>query len=850
MSSKNDNLMMQLRGLRLSDGATAGVRVSNTPPSLAALSSRATPTAGSPTGFPAATVTSESLESRHGVTGGSGGGSQRRGHRAARPEKESEAASGITEKINRLLAQNQGSLANMSPTTATAAPATSIETKSNDNGNSIISSLAAHYSKATPPPSGSGAASAASFSAASTPPATAATSTASTPAAAASSGVSAAARNGLLVPKPRSTGATVPPTAAAAGASGAAAAATTTSISSPTSGAEALNPKVMEFFNTVANTTRSPPPLADSAAVLKVAVAVTEPTAQKSAHPTRASPSSTAAAAAASSPATTRNAPRSSAAAAAATTAPAKAAAREAPEPANRFLSDAFGNIDNLDATRAFIRTAPQIAADGRYIIVGDLHGCLEQLEQLMEKVKYVKGKDSLFIIGDYVNKGPDSIGVVRACQRLGAYGVLGNHDYTLLRCCARMRRRPFTPEDLRDPVKRLAQKFPKDCEYYLRGLPHMVRIPRHNVLLVHAGLNLEHTLEEQNVEEIMHLRRLEAQASKPGTYRAVVKGMDGEPWGALWKGPEMVIFGHDAYSGFQSHPFACGIDTGCVYGDPLTCVVYGPDSPSGDFFSVPGLPKLENEMKGLPPPNSDIYEQHETNLERLIIRPTSRATPAMMNGSISSRPVFLAAPLGYGEGTDAGGAASAAFTAPAAAMTSTPVSSGAKLTGLTATVTSTNAIMTPTSGFPSRLATPTCPTNVRLLETTTVNTREVQRSTLLALSATRELSAISVLLAMPLYSTEIDAMLGAEAKDAVAQEAFWTPFTQLVLVAATNASGRSAAEVAAMEGSVQLALDVCQEMEAIGTRLQAELAKFVETAQESQTWPKRIVKYAETLVE
>lgn len=799
MSSKGGDLMSQLSGLRLSDGTMAGSRVNGTPPTLSTLSSRTTPTAGSPTSFPPAntttttTIASDPLHSRQ--------GNQRRNHRVARQEKESESSSSLAEKINRLMAQNQGSMGNAKE----SSPAT-------DNGNSIITNLAARYQKSPAPPSSSGNTSTTTFLAPSTPPAATTTTTTAT-AATPTTTATGAARNSMVVPKPRSTG------------TNAVHAATTPHPdTATTSGGEALNPKVMEFFNTVSNASRSPPPLADSAAVLKVAVAIAEPHSRASPSSTstaRAAPASSVAAAA--SPASVRGPARSAAA-----TAPSRPAQREGPDPANRFLMEAFGCIDNLDVTKPIIRTAPQIAADGRYIVVGDLHGCVEQLEQLVEKAKYVKGKDCLFIIGDYVNKGPDSIGVVRACQRLGAYGVLGNHDYTLLRCCARMRRRAFDADDLRDPVKRLAQKFPKDCEYYLRALPHMVRIPRHNLLLVHAGLNVEHALEDQNVEEIMHLRRLEAVANKPGTYKAIAKGMNGEPWGTLWKGPEMVIFGHDAFSGFQSHPHACGIDTGCVYGDPLTCVVYGPDSEAGEFFSVSGLPKLENEMKGLPPPNSDIYEQHETNLEKLIIRPTSRATPAM-NGSFGARPVFLAAPLGY---TDA-------------------LEGGAKPTGLTATVTSTNTLMTPTSASPSRLVTPTCVTNVRMLETTTVNTREVQRATLLALSATRELSAISVLLSMPLYNNEIDAMLSADAKDDVAQEAFWIPFARLVLVAATDVStATDVKQVAAMEAAVQLALDVCEEMEAVGTTLQVDLATFVASAKDHQMWPKRVVKCAETLVD
>lgn len=637
--------------------------------------------------------------------------------------------------------------------------------------------------------------------------------------------MSAASSSTVAVPKPHSVKVSTTMSA------------TTPAAMTIPAAAESLNPKVMEFFTKAAGGSRPPPPLVEPTAALKSAIVIEEPkngkatggrkekAAAAGAAPSSSASSASAAAATASSNARSAHQPSSS-----------TKAQRESTDQTNKFLVDAFGAIDNLDATKPIIRVAPEIPHEGRYIIVGDVHGCVDQLEQLVEKVKYVKGKDCLFIIGDYVNKGPDSIGAVHACQRLGAYGVLGNHDYTLLRCCARMRRRPFTTDDLRDPVKRLAQKLPKDCEYYLRGLPHIVRIPRHNVLLVHAGLNLQHSLENQNVEEVMHLRRLEMVPNKPGMFKAIAKGVEGEPWAKLWNGPEMVIFGHDAYAGFQAHAHACGIDTGCVYGDPLTCVVYGQDSPAGEFFSVPGLPKLENEMKGLPPPSSDIYEQEDMDLEKLIIRPTTRATPAMMNGSADPRPVFLEAPLGYKGGEESS----------AVGASTTPT---VKASNLMATITSTNTVMTPTSTSPLRLSTPTCTANERLMATNTVNTREVQRATLLALSATRQLSAIAVLLAMPLYDQEIDAMLGSESADEVSQEAFWEPFTRLILVAAAEMPKNDVAALAGVEAALELAFDVCEEMEAVGRKLQPELKKFLQAERESPAWSKRIVKCAEMLV-
>lgn len=518
---------------------------------------------------------------------------------------------------------------------------------------------------------------------------------------------------------------------------------------------------------------------------------------------------------------------------------------------ASKFVFDALGGpIDNLDALKPIIRTLPSVEKGGRYIIVGDVHGCVEQLEALVAKVNYVKNKDCLIIVGDYVNKGPDSIGVIRACQRWGALGVLGNHDYTLLNCCARQRRRPYALDDLKDPVKRLAQNLPKDCEYYLRSLPHILRLPAYNVVIVHAGLNIQYPLEKQNVVELMHLRRLERVVTHDPQhhnrevvkFNAITKGSGGEPWGALWEGPETVIFGHDAYAGFQAHQHALGIDTGCVYGDPLTCVVYSPEHPQGEFFSVPGLPKFSNEMIGLPPPKSEIYEQLQVDLEKQIIRPTTRSTPpivspSMMSGSPSGRPVFLATPLSLN-------------TVPRA---------------MTATLTTTNARLTPSSLFPTGKApTPSAATpaiNRVIHEAANVSTREVQKATLLALSAARELRAIATILAMPLYDSEVEAMLSSENSDTTAQEAFWTPFTKNVLDAvlassptsASPSSSSSSAPAGAphedyLEEVLTFALEVCDCMEGVKAELRPQL-EGVKSGAGGHQWSRSALKYVEMLL-
>jgi predicted phosphodiesterase len=209
-----------------------------------------------------------------------------------------------------------------------------------------------------------------------------------------------------------------------------------------------------------------------------------------------------------------------------------------------------------------------------RTLFIGDVHGCLHELEEVLDAAAYASG-DRVVLAGDLVAKGPDSRGVLALVRKLGALGVRGNHDHAVLRWREVAHQRT-APERASHHLQ-IARSLSSEDWDTLLGLPLFLRFPEHETIVVHGGVVPGIPLEQQDHDMLMNMRTLRPDGTPSR------RPEDGELWGHSWPGPELVVFGHHAMAGLQRHKHALGLDTGCVYGGRLTLFAL----PEARLFSV-----------------------------------------------------------------------------------------------------------------------------------------------------------------------------------------------------------------------------------------------------------------------
>jgi hypothetical protein len=199
------------------------------------------------------------------------------------------------------------------------------------------------------------------------------------------------------------------------------------------------------------------------------------------------------------------------------------------------------------------------LAEAGRTIVVGDVHGCYEELLSLLAAVEF-SPRDRCVCVGDLIVKGERNREVLDLFMSDARFSsVLGNHDRALLRA---LKGEPFKLKSHQEKCVAELEEGRERYRDYLDSLPLWIDLGSH--LVVHAGVRPGVALGEQAVEDLTELRTL-------GPDRT---SREGVPWYEVYDGDKTVLFGHWPAALPRRGPRALGLDTGCVYGYQLTCYV------------------------------------------------------------------------------------------------------------------------------------------------------------------------------------------------------------------------------------------------------------------------------------
>jgi bis(5'-nucleosyl)-tetraphosphatase (symmetrical) len=249
---------------------------------------------------------------------------------------------------------------------------------------------------------------------------------------------------------------------------------------------------------------------------------------------------------------------------------------------------------------------------------VGDLQGCLDPLRRLLERLAFDPARDRLWLVGDLVNRGPQSLEALRFVRDLGeaALTVLGNHDLHLL--AVALAGKKTKGKDTLTPI--LAAPDRDELIDWLRRQPLLHHEPDLRAVLAHAGIppdwdiptaaacarEVEAVLAGDEVRDFLaemygdHPDRWDAGLEGLERLRYTVNALtrmryltpDGRlefkykcapeqapdgliPWYAAPRAPlgATVVFGHWSTLGRIRLPGAIGLDTGCLWGGRLTAV-------------------------------------------------------------------------------------------------------------------------------------------------------------------------------------------------------------------------------------------------------------------------------------
>ena len=207
-----------------------------------------------------------------------------------------------------------------------------------------------------------------------------------------------------------------------------------------------------------------------------------------------------------------------------------------------------------------------------RHIFVGDVHGCLDELVELLTSLR-VTPRDVVVLLGDLLDRGPDPAAVVRYARAHEFLCVVGNHEDKALRYRAHelAGRAPNPVSVLPERLAQWQQLGPEDWTW-LEAQPRwrFGPVQGNAWAAVHGGFETSKGVGTQDGRVVPYVRKVSSEGLwKRGTGES-------QQWAKVWAQPVCVAYGHEIFPEVMvdrpGTPSACyGLDTGCFRGGKLS---------------------------------------------------------------------------------------------------------------------------------------------------------------------------------------------------------------------------------------------------------------------------------------
>jgi len=196
-----------------------------------------------------------------------------------------------------------------------------------------------------------------------------------------------------------------------------------------------------------------------------------------------------------------------------------------------------------------------------RTIVIGDIHGCLNEFKALLQKITYNAKHDRLILVGDLISKGPYPFETLQFARELNCEVVMGNHERAFL-LWLQGRKHAYSG------FKELKQKMLSSIDEWQKWFESLpLYIESSDFIVVHAGLNPQLPLDETDAHLLTTIRHWNGITHTSSTH-------NDPAWFESYSDNKLVIFGHWAKRGLIVKDNIIGLDSGCVYGKKLSAVI------------------------------------------------------------------------------------------------------------------------------------------------------------------------------------------------------------------------------------------------------------------------------------